>query len=422
MTKTLTYGDMSVLNVSGARNTVYLVPSAENGDDGPHVFVWSNVGAGQPERAYHNRWRAVGSVSETAVPDSIKATLKAHESDLLRIAAAYRDAEWNGSNYIGKWQDTEELEAIEYQIEQALENVQTFWDVSDWFSVITLPKLIQDDSTLDEIVEREVSDGAKNGAVLDADDVRRWLVDSAQECLQGDIDSLLRTRLLRLTGVEPCFQLQVLKAESTEWKTLEMFAVESDADSAGDQLREDFDHQCDMRVLDIDGDEVTRWSPTFEYARTYGNVVWVVSDGNAEVEYDNFDSAEAWPPERQAAQEYVDGGDWGESSSTVWVKVRVWRRATYRGQTYETEAQTLKLAVDPPEPKCKAGPSHDWHSPYDVVGGLKENPGVFGHGGGVRIHEICRHCGICRVTDTWAQDREDGEQGLTSVSYELGND
>ena len=33
-------------------------------------------------------------------------------------------------------------------------------------------------------------------------------------------------------------------------------------------------------------------------------------------------------------------------------------------------------------------------------------------------HEVCRHCGCKRTTDTWAQNRETGEQGLREVSYE----
>ena len=39
-------------------------------------------------------------------------------------------------------------------------------------------------------------------------------------------------------------------------------------------------------------------------------------------------------------------------------------------------------------------------------------------GGGVVIAEVCVQCGCKRTTDTWAQDRSTGEQGLTSVGYE----
>jgi hypothetical protein len=80
----------------------------------------------------------------------------------------------------------------------------------------------------------------------------------------------------------------------------------------------------------------------------------------------------------------------------------------------ESESHTIK--IPPTEPDCCAG-SHDWASPLSVVGGIKENPGVYGNGGGVVITEVCRHCGRYQITDTWAQNPENGEQGLTSVEF-----
>jgi hypothetical protein len=55
-----------------------------------------------------------------------------------------------------------------------------------------------------------------------------------------------------------------------------------------------------------------------------------------------------------------------------------------------------------------------------LVGGIEENPGVWGHGGGVVINEACVRCGCGRTTDTWAQDPSTGRQGLESVAYEEG--
>lgn len=66
---------------------------------------------------------------------------------------------------------------------------------------------------------------------------------------------------------------------------------------------------------------------------------------------------------------------------------------------------------DPPAAKaCTAADrgAHEWCSPHSVVGGIAENPGVRGHGGGVVVEEICRHCGMHRTTDTWATDRTTG--------------
>lgn len=148
---------------------------------------------------------------------------------------------------------------------------------------------------------------------------------------------------------------------------------------------------------------------------------WTADDGNAEIEYRDCDDR------RAAGQQYVDGGDWGDRESTSWVKVYTWRDALALDDdgeitTISFDREAAKVTIEPIEPDCEDGQSHDWQSPIEVVGGLDENPGVFGSGGGVKITEVCRHCGCYRDTDTWAQDMSDGEQGLTSVSYREPDD
>jgi hypothetical protein len=183
-------------------------------------------------------------------------------------------------------------------------------------------------------------------------------------------------------------------------------------------------------------------------------------DGNAEIEI----LAET---AQDAAQEYVDGGSWGEGEETVWVTVYVqqvreaakedltlihigdgderrwaimqgdttlgdgddtpeeidWTLALQDAVPIEIgERERIKIALKPDEPSCidSRGDDHDWQEPIELVGGCKENPGVFGHGGGVTITTVCIYCGTERTEDTWAQDRTDGEQGLRSVRYEEG--
>lgn len=112
----------------------------------------------------------------------------------------------------------------------------------------------------------------------------------------------------------------------------------------------------------------------------------------------------------EAIDKYLDGGDWTpDEGGTVWYTITACDR--------DGERAERKVAFDPPEPKCTDGHSHDWASPLAIVGGIAENPGVHGHGGGVIVHEVCAHCGLHRHTDTWATDPSDGEQGLTSVEY-----
>jgi hypothetical protein len=147
---------------------------------------------------------------------------------------------------------------------------------------------------------------------------------------------------------------------------------------------------------------------------------WIADDGNAEVEYPDAESG------AEAAQEYVDDGSWGDLAETSWVNVTTWRPVLLLldGETEwaraDQESHTITLEAE--EPDCADGEEHDWRSPHSVLGGLEDDPGVQGHGGGVIITEVCAHCGAYRVTDTWAQDMSTGEQGLTSVEYRDADD
>jgi hypothetical protein len=151
-----------------------------------------------------------------------------------------------------------------------------------------------------------------------------------------------------------------------------------------------------------------------EIAQERGSLSYVADDGNAEVEYEH-----ALTPE-EAAQDYVNDGSWGDVASTTWVNVYVWARYTVGDVSVDEDDRSHhKIALNPDEPECSEG-SHDWRSPYCLLGGLEENPGVWGNAGGVIVKEVCIHCGCKRIRDTWAQDREDGTQGLDSVEYEEG--
>jgi len=130
-------------------------------------------------------------------------------------------------------------------------------------------------------------------------------------------------------------------------------------------------------------------------------------------EGNDFATVEAADPETALAtaeNEYVNGGSYDTSNGTIWV---TWHAIDESGECVASRT----IRIDPRAPKCCGG-EHDWRSPHAIVGGLKENPGVHGHGGGVIITEVCMHCGCERVTDTWAQDRATGRQGLESVAYE----
>lgn len=70
-------------------------------------------------------------------------------------------------------------------------------------------------------------------------------------------------------------------------------------------------------------------------------------------------------------------------------------------------------------PKCLNDETeHDWQSPYSLVGGCKENPGVWGSGHGqVCTKEVCACCGAYKMTDYGATNSHNGTQ-TTRTSYE----
>lgn len=134
---------------------------------------------------------------------------------------------------------------------------------------------------------------------------------------------------------------------------------------------------------------------------------YLCDDGNAEIEI-TADSAQ------EAAQEYVDGGSWGHDNETFRIDVYV-QEIDEDGEEIG-DRECITITVEPDEPECVDGDEHDWQSPYSVLGGLEETPGVQGHGGGVIIRRVCAHCGKYKIKDTWAN--HGGQQGFTSVKYE----
>lgn len=124
---------------------------------------------------------------------------------------------------------------------------------------------------------------------------------------------------------------------------------------------------------------------------------------------------------QDAIDEFIADNDFEEGDETYWVKAEAYREGIDEdGRVTKVEFIEHKFPVHPKEPRCVDAKDHEWESPHDLLGGLEDNPGVFGKGGGVIIERVCVRCGCSKVEDTWAQDRETGEQGLYSISYREG--
>lgn len=158
-------------------------------------------------------------------------------------------------------------------------------------------------------------------------------------------------------------------------------------------------------------DNNSDWALAF--AKKHGKKTYMANDGNGECEIEASSA-------KEAADEYISGGDWGEYNETFWITVRVYPRWTVGSTSIDEDdfdsRRSFDVTIDPSEPRCTED-EHDWTSPYKIFGGLEENPGVFGHGGGVIIKEVCSHCQATKTVDTWAQNPINGEQGLCSVAY-----
>ena len=95
----------------------------------------------------------------------------------------------------------------------------------------------------------------------------------------------------------------------------------------------------------------------------------------------------------------------------------IWRDTLILDEDTQEVVERITTAIDPRPPKCTAAAGHDWQTPHALVGGLRENPGVFSSDhGGIRMHEVCSLCGTERILDTGAT-RPDSLRGQ-SVRFE----
>ena len=79
---------------------------------------------------------------------------------------------------------------------------------------------------------------------------------------------------------------------------------------------------------------------------------------------------------------------------------------------------TDETVTDEDELPSPGEDGHAWTSPHSMVGGLENNPGVYGNSGGVKIHEVCSRCGLHRHTDTWDQSFTGTGEPVETVRFD----
>lgn len=123
---------------------------------------------------------------------------------------------------------------------------------------------------------------------------------------------------------------------------------------------------------------------------------------------------------KELCREWAKNADWNDPNGTWHVEYTIREKGTDADQ-YTTES--IFVDFPPPEPGCVSDDGHRWDSTHAVEGGMEQNPGVWGHGGGVIISEHCMHpgCAVTRTRDTWADDGRGGH--VETVTYgELDDD
>lgn len=118
---------------------------------------------------------------------------------------------------------------------------------------------------------------------------------------------------------------------------------------------------------------------------------WTVrDDAGSETEIDVDSLAEA----KEKAEEWVRDGEWGDEGAVVHVDATA---EDFESFVLDVVIEPDEDAIDPnSRTHCFDEHTHLWERPYSVVGGCKENPGVWSIEGGVfAFLDVCR-CGAHR--------------------------
>lgn len=125
-------------------------------------------------------------------------------------------------------------------------------------------------------------------------------------------------------------------------------------------------------------------------------------DGSSEtIKAENMEEAKI------KAEENWQSGSWDGKSI---ISVRVAELDEDGDETGEVEWINVECGEDEPEPDCTSDDGHDWQSPYEVIGGSKENPGAWSKGGTTMvIKQCCANCGKYKRETSYGSQRGPGQ-------------
>lgn len=114
------------------------------------------------------------------------------------------------------------------------------------------------------------------------------------------------------------------------------------------------------------------------------------------------------------ATEYWQEGNW---DTKCLIKLTI-EHIGWDDEILDYETIEVECGEDPVAPDCVDEQEHDWCSPHDIVGGLKENPGIWSTGGTTIVSiEVCSHCGCKKRTVNYGSQRNQGQCDTIEYYY-----
>lgn len=91
----------------------------------------------------------------------------------------------------------------------------------------------------------------------------------------------------------------------------------------------------------------------------------------------------------EATREWIRDGDWGKDPAYV----QAW--VSEKDSDEETYVEVLVNKDGPGPPDCVDGHEHAWRTSYELVGGSRENPGIWSmQGTQIMARSVCARCGM----------------------------
>jgi len=188
--------------ISGTQTCLYLIPSKESESGDVELYLWSNVGPGEPMNANQNRWFSLGSPGTNFVGESLMEFLEGQRGLLLEIDREYQGSHWDGNNHRGRWSNEKWLSSLSFDFD----SVDAYWSASDWFqdgdNLMGL-----DGENLEECAESEADFALDSGVRLDLEEVKQYLLDKLREKLDememeedDEVDEKLRDKFRALVA------------------------------------------------------------------------------------------------------------------------------------------------------------------------------------------------------------------------------